>query len=188
MPDLEAAWRTFKNPVPHHFRRHVLCLFRNTRAICNSHLSAERDERAMRMGSFRLVIRCPCLVAPYCTSSLEVMTVRFVTDVLYESCTLTQRLALPAQLRNSCWRSLLEKKRSSTKSGRSHQIRSEQFRLGTNHRLPQDSFLRCLSSLRKGKRSLPWPECMVDTLVTMVQIESQQMLTVPYTSVRYEGS
>lgn len=137
----------------------------------------------MRMGSSRFIVRCPCLVAPYCISSLEGMTVRFMVHVLYEGCTLTQRLALPAQLRNSCWRSLLEKKRSSTRSCMSHHIGSEQFPLGTNHRLLQDSFLQCLSSLRKGKRSLPWTEYMADTLVTMVQIKSQQILTVPYTSV-----
>ena len=117
MPDLETAWRTFKNPVPHHFCRHVLCLFRNTRAICDKHLSAERDKCAMRMRRFRFVIWRPCFVAPYCISTLGATSMRFVIDVLYESCTLTHRLALPAQLRNSCWRSLREKKRSSTRSG-----------------------------------------------------------------------
>lgn len=38
-----------------------------------------------------------------------------VVDMHHVNITLTHKLALPAQLRNSCWRSLLEKKRSSTR-------------------------------------------------------------------------
>lgn len=72
-PNLEAAWRTFENPVPHHFNRHVLRLFRNARVV---QLSAERDEGTMRMRSLRFIVRCPCLVAPYSISSLRAMTVR----------------------------------------------------------------------------------------------------------------
>lgn len=78
MPDLKTPWRTFKNPVTHHLRRHVLCLLRDTSTVYSNHFSAERNEWAMRMGSCRFVIWCPCLVAPYGVPSLGIMTMRSV--------------------------------------------------------------------------------------------------------------
>jgi hypothetical protein len=78
----------------------------------------KRNQLAMCMSIIQLVVRCMSLVAPNRFTTLCMSGKQGVHliggEVGVRPRTLSHMLALPAQLRNSFWRSILEKKRSST--------------------------------------------------------------------------
>ena len=122
--DLKTARRPLENPIPHPLCRHVRRVFR-TRPVGTRRThgtSAEGNERAMGMRRTGVVVGRPRPVAPNRVAALG--AVRSCIGML--NCrTLTHRLALPAQLRNNCWRSLREKKRSRTRLRIRHRVRHE---------------------------------------------------------------
>ena len=122
--DLKTAWRPLENPIPHPLCRHVRRVFR-TRPVGTKRThgtSAEGNERAMGMRRTGVVVGRPRPVAPNRVAALG--AVRSCIGML-NSRTLTHRLALPAQLRNNCWRSLREKNRSRTRLRIRHRVRHE---------------------------------------------------------------
>ena len=109
-----------------------------------------------------VVVACPCRVAPNRVTALS--TVRSCMVMLSRH-TLIHRLALPAQLRNNCGRSLRGKKRPRTRLRIRHRVRHEGH-LALTISTRRTHFDRT-PHLARGTRTWPWPVYMTKTLVTI---------------------